>query len=77
MKDKHYEKFEMQPYIKNCSFTLEEIKLLFSLRSKSYPAKINYKNINKGNLKCSFQCDSDETQEYIFSKLSAHTIQDQ
>ena len=66
MKDVHYEKFEMQPYIKNGSFTLEEIKLLFSLRSKSYPAKINYKKINKGNLKCSFQCDSDETQEHIF-----------
>ena len=22
--------------------------------------------MNKGNLKCSFQCDSDETQEHIF-----------
>ena len=66
MKDVHYQKLEMQSYLKNGRFNQEEIKLLFSLRSKSYPAKINYKKINKGNLKCTFQCKSDETQEHIF-----------
>jgi hypothetical protein len=66
MKDLHYQKLEMQSYMKNGSFNQEEIKLLFSLRSKSYPAKINYKKMNKGNLKCTFYCNSDETQEHIF-----------
>ena len=28
--------------------------------------KINYKKMNKGNLKCTFYCNCDETQEHIF-----------
>ena len=47
-------------------FKLQEIKLLFSLRSKCYPAKMNFTKLNKGNLKCSFKCDSNETQDHIF-----------
>ena len=49
----------------NCSFTLEGKNPVF-LRSKSYPAKVYYKKINKGNINGSFKCDSDETQEHIF-----------
>ena len=65
LKDVHYEKFIIQSYMKSSRLNLDEIRLLFALRSKSYPAKINYKTINKGNLKCTFLCDSEETQDQI------------
>ena len=54
MKDLHYQKLKMQSYMKNGSFNQEEIRLLFSLWSKSYLAKINYRKMNKGNLICTF-----------------------
>ena len=66
MKDVHYDKFEMQSYMKSSKLNLDEIRLLFALRSKSYHAKMNYKKMNKGNLKCTFLCDSEETQDHIF-----------
>ena len=66
MKDVDYDKFEMQSYMKSSKLNLDEIRLLFALRSKSYPAKMNYKKMNKGNLKCTFLCDSEETQDHIF-----------
>ena len=64
--DLHYKKFEIQPYMISSQFNLQEIKLLFSLRSKCYPAKMNFTKLNRGNLKCSFQCNSNETQDHIF-----------
>ena len=56
MKDVHYEKLEMQSYTKSSKLNLDGIRLFFALRSKPYPAKMNYKKINKGNLKCTFVC---------------------
>ena len=47
-------------------FSLEEKKLLVSLRSMCYPAKMNFRKMNKGNLKCSFFCEEEETQGHIF-----------
>ena len=44
---------------------MEEKQLLFSLRSKCYPAKMNFRKQYKGNLKCSFQCLDQETQTHI------------
>ena len=61
-----YNKLELEPYLISTQFNHQEIKLLFSLRSKCYPAKMNFTKLNKGNLKCSFQCDSYETQDHIF-----------
>ena len=36
------------------------------LRSKSHPAKNNFRKMNKNNLNCSFKCNSVETQIHIF-----------
>ena len=43
-----------------------EIILFFSLISGCYPAKFNFRKINKGNLTCSLKCDSEESQTHIF-----------
>ena len=61
-----YSKLSIQPYMVNNSFSHNEIKLLFSLRSNCYAAKMNFKKMNKGNLKCIFNCDNNETQLHIF-----------
>ena len=61
-----YEQFVIQDYLTSTQFNSEEKKLLFSLRSNCYPAKNNFKNMNKGNLKCIMNCDAIETQIHIF-----------
>ena len=66
MKPLIYEEFQMQKYLTSNQFNREEVKLLYSLRSKCYPSKANFKNMNKGNLKCIFLCDQVETQEHVF-----------
>ena len=62
----HYEELIIQPYLASSQFSLDEKQLLYSLRSKCYPAKMNFKKLNKGNLGCRFLCDSEETQNHIF-----------
>ena len=52
----------------NGNFTLKQIKLLFSLRSMCYPAKLNFCKLNRGNLGCSLGCIEDESQTHIFEK---------
>jgi hypothetical protein len=64
--DLKYDRLRTQDYLINGLFSQEEINLLFSLRSKSYGAKMNYKKMNRGDLKCVFQCDELETQLHIF-----------
>ena len=61
-----YEDLQMQEYLINSSFNTAEIKLLISLRSKCYPSKMNFKKLNKGNLKCIFNCNQVETQTHVF-----------
>ena len=61
-----YEQFKAQDYLTSIELNREEKRLLFSLRSNCYPAKIYFKNMNKGNLKCSLNCDQIETQIHIF-----------
>ena len=56
----------IQPYLNSNKFSISEKLLLFSLRSKCYPAQINLKKINKKDLKCVFKCDEEETQSHIF-----------
>ena len=67
MKHLKYDKLAIQSYLVSDLFSVEEKRLLFSLRSMCYPAKMNFQKMNKGNLKCSFQCNQDETQIHIFS----------
>ena len=44
-----YEELVIQPYLESSHFSLEEKQLLYSLRSKCYPTKMNFKKMNKGN----------------------------
>ena len=48
------------------NFSTEDKKLLFSLRSQCYGAKTNFKKLNRGNLKCRLNCESEESQDHIF-----------
>ena len=66
MKDLGYDSFSIQPYLINGQFTMKQIKLLFSLRSKSYPAKTDFSKLHRGNLRCRLGCLEAETQTHIF-----------
>ena len=66
MKDLQYDKLSIQNYLISDLFSLEEKYLLSSLRSMCFPAKMNFRKMHKGNLKCSLKCDDDETQLHIF-----------
>ena len=66
IKSLEYKSFGIQPYLTCERFSLKQIKLFYTLRSKCYSAKINFKKMNKGNLTCRFLCNSEETQSHIF-----------
>ena len=68
MKNLQYDELAIQPYMINGNFTLKQIKLLFSLRSMCYPAKLNFRKLNRGNLKCSLGCIEDESQTHLFEE---------
>ena len=61
-----YKTLGIQCYLTDINFSNNEIKLLFSLRSNCYSVKMNFRKINKGDLKCSFNCDENETQVHVF-----------
>ena len=63
-----YNQFACQPYMNNKRFGVKEVKLMCLLRSKSYPAKNNFRKMYRNNLKCIFNCDSIETQSHIFEE---------
>ena len=63
-----YETLNIQPYLTKCGFTKKEISLLYSLRSRSHPAKCNYKKMYNYRLQCSFGCLTDESQCHIFEQ---------
>ena len=65
-----YDRLRTQDYLTNGQFSQEEINLLFALRSKSYPAKMNYRKMNRGDLKCILKCDQLETQSHIFENCT-------
>ena len=58
--------FYLKSNLINDQFTMKHIKLLFSLRSKSYPAKTNFTKMHRGNLRCRCGCLQAETQTHIF-----------
>ena len=51
-----YKTFGIQQYIISIKFSVKQIRLLFSLRSKSYPAKTNFSKMHRGNLRCRLGC---------------------
>ena len=66
LKALEYKTFGIQPYITSNQFSLKQIKLLYAMRSNCYPAKMNFKKMHRGDLKCIFLCDQEETQIHIF-----------
>ena len=66
----HYFNLSIQPYMISTKFSLDDKKLLYSLRSKCYQAKLNFRKQNKGNLQCRLGCSSDETQSHIFEECT-------
>ena len=71
MKNLNYDQLSIQPYLVMNEFSSEEKKLLFSLRSQCYDAKTNFRKINRGDIKCRLQCDSEESQTHIFQSCKA------
>ena len=66
MKNLNYISLNIQPYLIKEYFSFEEKKLLFSLRSQCYNAKLNFRKLNRNNLRCSLKCDTEESQAHIF-----------
>ena len=66
-----YNKLGIQNYLKSSEFSREEQHLLYSLRSRSHAAKINYRKMHSSNLKCTFGCQNDEDQYHIFQQCEA------
>ena len=66
LKEIKYLEFKTQPYLVDQTLNKKEMKLLLLLRSRCYSAKNNFKNMHKQDFKCSFKCDTSETQEHIF-----------
>ena len=63
-----YENLGLQAYLTNKQLTRREINLLHKLRSKCYQAKMNFRKLNKNDLKCVLNCDQLETQVHIFEE---------
>ena len=61
-----YDTTQLQDYMSMQKFSLKEKKLLFSLCSSCYQAKMNFKKMNRKNLQCSLKCVDEETQVHIF-----------
>ena len=55
---------KMQNYLTNDDTTVNEKKLLFSLRSRMYPVKMNYRN-GHSNLLCSLCSKEEENQQHL------------
>ena len=68
MKNISYEHLELQNYMNHPKFGQKEIKLMCLLRSKTHSAKLNFRKMHKNDLKCSFQCNTVESQEHIFEE---------
>ena len=66
LKNLNYEEITIQPYLTKEYFSFEEKKLLFSLRSQCYDARLNFRKLNKRNLKCRLNCHNEESQSHIF-----------
>ena len=49
-------------------FSREEQHFLYSLRSQSHAANLNYRKMHSINPKCSFWCQSTEDQHHIFQQ---------
>ena len=63
-----YTSLQIQPYLITETMTTKEINLLYSLRSRCHESKLNFRKMNKNDLRCRFGCDQVESQEHIFTQ---------
>ena len=70
LNDVIYSELKLQPYLQDVRFSKEERKLLTSLRSRCYNAKINFRKLHRNALSCRLGCDSNETQLHIFTQCT-------
>ena len=68
--DVTYSELKLQPYLQDVRFSKEERKLLTSLRSRCYNAKIYFIKLHRNALNCRLGCDSDETQFHILTQCT-------
>ena len=68
--DLKYTTFELQPYFSCPEFGPKEVRIISLLRSKSHPAKDNFRKLHRDNTKCSLGCPSEETQTHIFEQCT-------
>ena len=66
-----YDKLGIQNHLKSPEFSIEEQNLLYSLRSRSHAAKLNYRKIHSSNLKYTLGFKNDEDQFHIFQQCEA------
>ena len=67
IKDLKYYSFEIQSYLTSKDFNSSQRNLLYSLRSRMHPAKINFRKMHSNNLECSQGCQGQEDQRHIFA----------
>ena len=60
-----YKKLQIQPYLLSETFSNDEVKLLFSLRSRMTNVKSNFSFKFKQNLQCTFGCIVEESQNHL------------
>ena len=65
------DKFEMQPYLKNKSLSLQEKQLLFRFRTFTYECKANFRNKFQSDLSCT-DCHDTDTQEHLLDCSIQH-----
>ena len=61
-----YTKLTLQPYLTSTQFSNKERNLLYALRSRCHASKLNFWQIYKNELQCTFGCAENEDQRHIF-----------
>ena len=62
-----YKSLTIQPYLTSIHINDEEAKLLYNLRSRCHPSKLNFRKLYRNDLKCTFGCSEAEDQVHIFT----------
>ena len=66
----HYNKLEMQPYLKSKNIFPDEAKKIYKFRTFMGEAKRNFRTKYLNNLQCEHeQCDEEETQEHLLKHI--------
>ena len=69
--DKNYN-LEMQPYLKSNVLTTQLKQLLYSLRTRNFDVKTNYRTMHEADMRCRLclEENSEEDEVHVFEKCS-------